>query len=356
MLGDSVNTLCRSLLFVGLLLGSGVTGARVALAADPTSHAVNETARVEVLSIVPGIYMVTVEGVNVAVQTGPDGTLLVNTGPQNASGPLLAAIRKIADQPIRYLIDTGADPTLIGGNGIIAAAGQSPQDMDRFAAFYRAQLSGVLSLPGAGSVATIIARQGVLTQMASEPGVNYENAALPTETFARDQFNFFFNEPIAIIATPHAHSNSDAVVRFERSDVVVAGAIFDETRFPVIDLKRGGSIQGEIDGLNRLINTLVFAHVPVLVNAGGTMVIPIRGPLSDADDLLTYRDMISMVRARIYYYMGQGKTLTEIEGLDPTEGYEGRYGAETGDWTTKDFVDAVYDSLKAERDTHRGRR
>lgn len=78
---------------------------------------------------------------------------------------------------------------------------------------------------------------------------------------------------------PAAHSDGDSAVRFDRADAVVAGAVFDPTRFPVIDLAHGGSIQGEIDALSQLLNTLVFGHTPVLQNTGGTVVIPMRGPL-----------------------------------------------------------------------------
>ncbi len=344
-----------------VFLAAGCAVGRYAAAAATAGSGSPDVAAaspVEVLPVAPGIDMLTVDGVNVAVQAGPDGTLLVDTGPPGAAAEVLAAVAKIAspDQPIRYLIDTGADPALIGGNGAIAAAGQSPQDMDNFAAGQQRRLSQLLALPGSGSVATIIARQGVLSRMIGDSAVNYSSAALPTATFAREELHFIFNEPIAIVAIPNAHSDVDAVVRFERSDVVVAGAIFDETRFPVIDLKHGGSIRGEIAALNRVINTLDFEQVPVLLNRGGTQIIPIRGPLCDSDDVVTYRDMLVTIRDRIAFDIDHGKTLEQIEAADATLGYEARYGTDTGPWTTRDFVDAVYNSLQQERKANHARR
>ncbi|MGH8254662.1 MAG: hypothetical protein ACRET0_00405 [Steroidobacteraceae bacterium] len=344
-------------LAAGFAFGRCASATATATAGESSANVAAPSA-VQVLPVAPGIDMLTVDGVNVALQTGPDGTLLVDTGPLGAATRLAAAVAKIINphQPIRYVIDTGADAALIGGNATIASAGQSPQDMDTFAAGQQSRLSRLLALPGSGSVATIIARQGVLTRMVGDPGVNYSSAGLPTATFARDEFNFIFNEPIAIVATPAAHSDADAVVRFERSDVVVAGAIFDQTRFPVIDRNHGGSVRGEIAALNRVINTLDFEQIPVLSNTGGTQVIPIRGPLSDSDDVVTYRDMIATISDRIGYGIDHGRTLQQIEAADPTEGYEARYGSNSGSWTTRDFVDAVYNSLQQERRARRARR
>jgi glyoxylase-like metal-dependent hydrolase (beta-lactamase superfamily II) len=126
--------------------------------------------------------------------------------------------------------------------------------------------------------------------------------------------------PIEVVSMPAAHSDADSVVRFDRQDVVVTGAIFDEKHFPVIDLAHGGSIQGEIDALNQVANTLAFGQVPVLATTGGTLVIPARGPLCDEDDLVIYRDMVMTMRARIAYYLRQGKSLRQIEAEHPAQG------------------------------------
>lgn len=336
---------------VGLLPGIGTIG--MAFAADGSSA--RDAGPVQVLQVAPGIYMMTADGVNVAVETGPRGALVVDAGPERTSNALLAAIRKVTSEPINYLIDTGGDPELVGGNATIAAAGASEQDKDPFAANQQRGLSPLLALAGSGSAATVIARQDVLTRMASEPAVNYQGAGLPTATFTRKQFNFIFNEPIAVVSLPNGHSNIDAAVRFERSDVVVAGAVFDQTRFPVIDASHGGSIQGELDALGEIANTLAFESAPMVMDTGGTLVIPERGPLCDQDDVVVYMDMVATIRARIEYYIDQGKSLAQIEALDPTEGYEARYGSDTGSWTTRDFVTAVYNSLKAEHKGHSGR-
>src|ERR1039458_8555741 len=61
---------------------------------------------VESLQVRPDVYLLTVEGINVTLQTGPDGSVVVDPGPASASNALIEAIRTITPEPIRLLIDT----------------------------------------------------------------------------------------------------------------------------------------------------------------------------------------------------------------------------------------------------------
>ena len=312
--------------------------------------AAEDAATVEVVPVRPGkVFMLTAQGINVTVQTGPAGSVVVDPGPASSAQAVLAAIRKITPVPIRFLIDTSGDLELIGATRTVAAAGQSLLVLNGLDSAI-ARSANIRS----GSGAAIIARQGVLTQMLSQPGVDY--SALPSETFTRPEYNFYLNGPVAVIWQPAAHSSGDAVVRFERSDVVATGAIFDQTHFPVIDLKNGGTIQGEINAMDEVINSLAFARTPVGSNDGGTLVIPVRGPLSDLDGVVSYRDMVATVVARVQYYIDRGRSFRQIVAADPAQGYHTRYGSDTGSWTTADFIDAVYKSLMDERKAHHGKR
>ncbi|HEX4049520.1 MAG TPA: MBL fold metallo-hydrolase [Steroidobacteraceae bacterium] len=305
------------------------------------------------------MYMLTVNGINVAVQTGPDGTIVVDPGPQSDADAVLAAISKVTNNAtIRTVIYTNSDADLVGGGGVLSSAGLNLGSLDNFISGQDKQIAaaGTVSLPGAnaGEGATIIARQALQLQMLSQN--NYASSALPTETFQRRQYNFNMNDgPIEVISMPAAHSDADSVVRFDRQDVVVTGAVFDETHFPVIDLAHGGSIQGEIDALNQVVNTLSFQQIPVLANTGGTLIIPMRGPLCDADDLAIYRDMVMNMRARVAYYLAQGKSLKQVEAEHPAQGYESRFGSDTGNWTSSDFVEAIYKSLVMEKSAQHGK-
>ncbi len=293
-----------------------------------------ESASVEVLQVRPDVYVLDVDGVNVTMQTGQDGTILVDSGPASGAAALLAAIQGISRQPIYYIVDTSADADLIGGTAQLAPAGQSLIS---------------LSQP---HVATVVAREALVEKLLLQPA-GHRDSMLPNETFTRPQYNFYLNgQGVAVMWQPAAHSDVDLAVRFWGSDVVAAGAIFDMTRFPVIDVDHGGSVQGEIDALNRLINTQVISPIPVVTDTGGTLVIPIRGPVSDQADLVTYRDMVADVRDRIAHLIAQHRTLAQIEASDPTQGYDARFGASTGSWTTTQFVEAVYHSLLLAKKTN----
>src|SRR5207249_1296721 len=97
--------------------------------------------------------------------------------------------------------------------------------------------------------------------------------AWPTETFQQPRKYMYLNgEGIEVLYQPAAHTDGDAMVFFRRSDVVVAGDILDTTRFPVIDVAKGGTVQGEIAALNRLVD-LAIPSVPIVSREEGTLVI-----------------------------------------------------------------------------------
>jgi glyoxylase-like metal-dependent hydrolase (beta-lactamase superfamily II) len=144
-----------------------------------------------------------------------------------------------------------------------------------------------------------------------------------------------------VLHQPAAHSDGDSIVFFRRSDVVATGDVFDTTRFPVIDLARGGSIQGEIDALNRLID-LTIPSIPMPYKEGGTRVIPGHGRLCEQAELVEYRDMVTIIRDSVRRFAGKGMTLDQIKMANPTQGYRTRYGADAGPWTTDMFVEAIY--------------
>lgn len=357
MLRDSVVSRATLGLAAALLWAASTGFAAAADISDGGAPPLQTVGPVHVLPVVKGIYMLTVHGINVAIQSGPDGTIVVDSGPQSDADAVLAAIRKVTDNaPIRAVIYTSSDADLVGGGGVLSSAGLSLSQLDEFISRQDSSAGALATVPGAnsGAGATIIARQGVLNRMVSQS--TYASSALPSETFARPQYSFIMNDgPIEVVSMPGAHSDADSVVRFDRQDVVVTGAIFDQTHFPVIDLAHGGSIQGEIDALNQVANTLAFEQVPVLANTGGTLIIPMRGALCDEDDLIIYRDMVMTMRARIAYYLKQGKSLKQIESEHPALGYESRYGSDTGTWTTTDFIEAVYKSLVMEQRAQHGR-
>jgi glyoxylase-like metal-dependent hydrolase (beta-lactamase superfamily II) len=282
-------------------------------------------------------------GGNITVQAGDDGVLIVDTGVTAMSDKVLAAIRGISDKPIRYIINTSADPDDTGGNEPIAKVGST---------IAGGNVVGDIGA-SAGNQATVIAAQEVLDRMSAPTGKQSPTpqGAWPTDTYTTHEKKLYFNgEPIEIIHEPSAHTDGDSIVFFHKSDVVSTGDIFVTEDYPVIDLPRGGSIQGELDALVHLIDlTTVIA-----MQEGGTMVIPGHGRLCDQADVVFYQEMVTIIRDRIQDMVKKGMTLDQAEAANPTMDYDPRYRTDAGPWTTHMFVEAVYKSLKEKSPTAHG--
>ena len=262
------------------------------------------------------VYMLVGAGGNIAVQTGDEGVLVVDTGVAQTRDKVLAAIRQLSTKPIRWMINTHAHPDHTGGNETVSQAGLTVN----------------------GNPAAIIAHENVLARMteASRPVTER-----PLNTFFEDERDFYFNgEAIFIHHIPHAHTDGDVLVYFRGSDVLVAGDIFVTTTYPVIDAKLGGGVEGFVTGLNKVLDITV----PKYLQEGGTYAIPGHGRVGDEADVVDYRDMVVIIRDRIQDMIKRGLTLEQIKTARPALDYDGRYGNDKS-WTTAMFVEAVYRDL-----------
>jgi glyoxylase-like metal-dependent hydrolase (beta-lactamase superfamily II) len=164
------------------------------------------------------------------------------------------------------------------------------------------------------------------------------SAALPTDTFFNSRKDMLFNgEAVQIFYQPAAHTDGDVMVHFRHADVLATGDLFTTVMFPFIDDANGGTIDGYIKALNNIITITV----PSNVNEGGTMVIPGHGRLSDEQDVIEYRDMVTIVRDRIKEYVKRGMTLDQVKAKKPTLDFDPRYG------DSNRFVDVVYKQMAA---------
>ena len=302
--------------------GGGPATARQRLAAPAEN--------LEILEVRPSFFVIASAGANVGVQVGDDGVVVVDTGSTADAPGILTAIKRISAKPIRYIINTGPDPDHVGGNEAFAKVGQ------------RIFSGGggrneILTTP-------IVSVEGVLRYMEAFPPI-----AIPNETFNYSRKYMYLNgEAIEVLSQPNAHTDGDAIVFFRRSDVVVAGDVLDTRQFPVIDVARGGSIQGEIAALNRLVE-LAVPSVPDATREAGTIVVPGHGRLCDQYDVIEYRDMVTIIRDRIRDQMKAGRSLAEVKAAQPEKGYAGRYGTAGGTSATDRFIEAIYQGLSKEK-------
>jgi cyclase len=291
-------------------------------------------AEVHVLPVQGNVYMLVGAGGNITLQVGDEGVLLVDSGLAPMSDKVMAAIRKISDEPIRYIINTHIHRDHTGGNEAIAKVGRT---------IAGGNVVGNIG-ESASSGATVIGFQSILERMSAANGKDTApEGAWPTDTYTTPQKNLFFNgEAIQIFHQPAAHTDGDSIIFFRRSDVVSTGDLFTTTNYPIVDLERGGNIQGIIDGLNRLVYQIT---IPAAKQEGGTMVIPGHGRLCDQADVIYYQEMVIIIRDRIEDMIHKGMTLDQVKEARPTKDYDTRYGSSTGFWTTDMFVEAVYKSL-----------
>jgi cyclase len=299
---------------------------------------------VEVLLVKPNFYMIAGAGANIGIQVGPDGVVMVDSGSGEKTAAVLAAVKKLSNEPIRYIINTGPSADHVGGNEAISKAGRTILPLSDT---LRAELAVTMT---GGGVAPILAAEGVLLRMSAPTGQKspFPPEAWPSETFSNAQKYMYMNgEAVVTMHQPAAHSDGDSIVLFRRTDVIAAGDIVDTARFPMIDLTRGGSIQGEIDALNRLIG-LTIPPVPWVWREGGTYVVPGHGRICEQSDVVEYRDMVAIIRDIIQDMIKRGMTLDQVLAADPTRPYY-QYGSKTGAWTTNMFVEAVYKSLTSKQ-------
>jgi glyoxylase-like metal-dependent hydrolase (beta-lactamase superfamily II) len=279
------------------------------------------------------IHVVLGAGANVVVQVGSLGAVMVDTGTTQNADRVLASLRQLTNRPVRYIINTPAHADHVGGNDRVGA--------------YGLPLSGRgVAQVGSGTTprAEIIAHEETLNRMSAPAGSTapFPVAAWPTATFSGTHKEFFYNgEGIQVVHIASAHTDGDSLVFFRRSDVIVAGDLYSTVSYPIIDVQRGGTISGVLDGLNQLLGLVISGEK----TEGGTMIVPGHGRISDEADLVEYRDMVTIIRDRVQDMVKRGLTVAQVKAANPTMEYDGLYGNAPG-WSKDQFVEAMYASLK----------
>lgn len=327
-----------------------------------------QTAELHVLPIRGNVFMIVGAGSNVTVSAGTDGVLVVDAGSATAADKTLAAIADIdratseparlttcvgptcyqpgtlgpftafgwagpsynaviaspkAPKPIRWILQTTVDAEHTGGTAKLALAGKT----------YNGGEAG--RLVGDTTPATVIGHENILKRMTES---KFPDASWPTETYYIPTYKmsqYINGEGIQMYYAPAAITDTDSIVWFRYSDVISAGDIYTPGRYPMIDTAKGGTVQGEIDALNKIIE-IAF---PEYRHQGGTMIVPGHGRLADTADIAIYRNMVVVIRDRILDLKKQGMTLQQVKAAKPTMDYDGIYGQ------PERFVEAVYQTL-----------
>jgi cyclase len=268
------------------------------------------------------VYVLIGGGANVVVSAGDEGVLVVDTGAAGATDNLLAAIRDLSKKPIRWIINTTLDPDHIGGNEKMSNAGRTVN----------------------GNSTAIISHEKLPIRMLKLP-TPVPVTARPLNTFFGESRDLYFNDdPVFIYRSP-GHTDGDVFVHFRHADVIAAGETFLTTAYPVIDVANGGTTQGFIDGLNRILDLAVPKHL----EEGGTYIVPGHGRICDEADVLEYHDMIVIVRDRIRDAITKGMTLDQIKAARLTRDYDARYSTPSGPGSAASFVESIFRDLSGKK-------
>ena len=299
---------------------SGAAVAALALSATVVAQrpAAPASSDFEVLPVQGHVWAIFTPTSNVVVQAGPNGAVIVDTATAAVTDRILAEVKKLTDQPIRMIINTSVDTDHVGGNDVVSKSGAP--------------------LPGTQTTEVpIVGHQNGAARLAKQAVNPLPLAFWPSNTFFGEKKTLHVNgEAIEIIHVPAAHSDADVMVHFRRSDVLATGDVFSTQTYPAFSPETGGSIQGVLDALNRIIDITV----PEINQQGGTLVVPGHGRIANESEVVDYRDMATIVRDRVKTMVDAGRTLEQIKAARPTLEYDGLYGS--GAVTGAAFIEAVY--------------
>ena len=270
--------------------------------------------QMKVSTLAPNLYLIEGAGGNIGASVGTDGIVMVDDEVEPLVDQTLAALRRISDTPVRFVINTHYHDDHTGGNAYF----QKLAPIIAHENVYKRLESGGISGNG-GSMHE---------QLKPTP-----TEALPKLTFEHAVTLHLNGENIRIVHFPAAHTDGDAIVFFPHSNVVHMGDIFVTYGFPFIDIPSGGSIDGIIDALEKVI-----ALVPPDVR-----IIPGHGPLSTLDNLRSYLSMLKETRNAVARALKDGNTLDQMRRakiLDPWKKYSGDFVSEDA------FLETLYNSLQ----------
>jgi glyoxylase-like metal-dependent hydrolase (beta-lactamase superfamily II) len=273
--------------------------------------------QIKVTKVAGTVYMLEGAGGNIGASIGEDGIVVVDDQYAPLADKIQAALKGVTGKPVRFIINTHYHGDHTGGNAYFQK--QAPiiaQDNVR----KRLETGGA-------------AGNGGSVHMEHKPDAK---EALPIITFDHDVTVHLNGEDIRALYFPAGHTDGDSIIFFPKSNVVHMGDDFVTYGFPFIDVDSGGSINGMIDGVEKVIS-----QVPPDVK-----IIPGHGPISSVDDVRKYLDMLKATRDVVAKALQQGHTLDQMKQaklLDPWKKYD-------GDFIKQDtFLETLYNSLSGQK-------
>ena len=277
------------------------------------AHAQTPQAReVRTVAVASGVYMLMGNGGNIGLSIGPDATFIVDDQYAPMVPNIVAAIQKLTDKPVRFVVNTHWHGDHMGGNEAFGKAGS-----------------------------LIVAHDNVRRRLTSEQLIEFFNTkvppspkdALPVVTFSDTVTFHINNDELVAFHVAAAHTDGDVIVYWKRANVIHMGDTFFASGYPFIDLGTGGTINGIIAAAD---------HALAIAN-DNTKIIPGHGELATTAQLREYRQAMSTIRDRIRTQIAANKTLPQVIAAKPTADFDEKYGKSY--IKPEQFVEFVYRSL-----------
>lgn len=298
------NDIARPLALVSL---AAVAGSWPAPAQDPAD------VQIETVRAAENVYMLAGSGGNIGLSVGTDGAFLIDDQYAPLTQKIKASVAALTDQPIRFVVNTHWHGDHTGGNENLGEAG-----------------------------ALIVAHENVRARMSVEQFIaafdrRYPPApprALPVITFTESVTFHWNGDEIHVFHVDPAHTDGDAIIRFTNANVIHMGDTYFNRSYPFIDVSTGGSLDGVIAAVDRVLR---YAD-------GNTVVIPGHGPISNRTELRTYRDLLVTVRDRIARLIAQGEDRAAVIAAKPTSDFDTIWGR--GFLQPDQWVGLVFDAMR----------
>lgn len=267
-----------------------------------------DSVEIKATKLTESLYMLEGSGGNIGALVGNDGIIIIDDQFAPLTEKIKTALSKISNKPVRFVINTHFHGDHAGGNENFGGQGAI-----------------IVAHDNARKRLSVDYLFEALKQ--TQKATPYEG--LPKVTFA-DSVTFHLNgEAVHVFYAKNAHTDGDVIIHFKGSNIFHTGDVFVRYGFPFIDLGAGGSIDGMIKAVEKLIT----------VTNDQSKIIPGHGAMSTKKDLIDYKNMLVIVRNRVADGMKQGKTLQQIADSDPLKGYVAVFDKYF-------FVESIYNSLK----------
>ena len=268
---------------------------------------------IKTTKIAGNFYTLEGQGGTIGVLAGPDGVLMVDAQFAPLSEKIIAAIKRVSDGRIRYLVNTHVHGDHTGGNENIGKTGAT--------IYARSQLRERLAHPSPGAN--------------GQPGVPMPAIGLPSVTYDTTLVIHANGEDVLLVPVPAAHTDGDTMVYFPNANVIMTGDFYRSTGYPNIDRANGGTMNGMLAGFDAIQK----------LGKPDARIVPGHGAIVDKATVAAHRDMMVAVRDNVAALVRQNKTQEEVVAAKPTAEWDAKVTGSTAA-TADRFVGQLYQELK----------